>query len=79
MDLSVATELKNSTSIIPIDGHFKLYAGPGAGKTTFLTNHIKRILHQSSKLGKAKKSLALLIQILLLILLLISSKIPLNH
>lgn len=35
MDLSVATELKNSTSIIPIDGHFKLYAGPGAGKTTF--------------------------------------------
>ncbi|UKS60774.1 ATP-dependent helicase [Bacillus toyonensis] len=55
MDLSVATELKNSTSIIPIDEHFKLYAGPGAGKTTFLTNHIKRILHQSSKLGKAKK------------------------
>ncbi|PDY38425.1 DNA helicase [Bacillus wiedmannii] len=55
MDLSVATELENSNSIIPIDEHFKLYAGPGAGKTTFLTNHIKRILHQSTKLGKAKK------------------------
>ncbi|RRN66754.1 ATP-dependent helicase [Peribacillus simplex] len=55
MDLSVAIELENSTNVIPIDEHFKLYAGPGAGKTTFLTNHIKRILHQSSKLGKAKK------------------------
>ncbi|EHL68155.1 hypothetical protein HMPREF1014_04781 [Bacillus sp. 7_6_55CFAA_CT2] len=79
MDLSVATELENSNSIIPIDEHFKLYAGPGAGKTTFLTNHIKRILHQSTKLGKAKKLLVLLIQILPLIHLSINSKILLNH
>ena len=34
MDLSVATELENSNSIIPINEHFKLYAA-GAGKTTF--------------------------------------------
>lgn len=35
MDLSVATELENSNSIIPINEHFKLYAGPGAGKPLF--------------------------------------------
>lgn len=35
MDLSVATELENSNSIIPINEHFKLYAAPGAGKPLF--------------------------------------------
>lgn len=55
MDLSVAIELENSLMPIPTDKHFKLYAGPGAGKTTFLTNHIKRILTQSSRLGKVRK------------------------
>ena len=56
MDLSVATELENSNSIIPINEHFKLYAGP-VQENHFLTNHIKRILHQSTKLGKAKNCL----------------------
>lgn len=55
MDLSVAIEIENSWDEIPIDENFKLYAGPGAGKTTFLTNHIKRILRNSPKLGKVRK------------------------
>lgn len=55
MDLSKATKLKSSKDFIPIDNHFKLYAGPGAGKTTFLTKHIYRILEHSNKISKAKK------------------------
>lgn len=55
MDLSVGIEIENSWNGIPIDENFKLYAGPGAGKTTFLTNHIKRVLRNSTKLGKARK------------------------
>ncbi|PEK06728.1 ATP-dependent helicase [Bacillus toyonensis] len=55
MDISVANELESSLSEIPIDEHFKLYAGPGAGKTTFLTNHIKHILKSSKKLKKTRK------------------------
>lgn len=35
MDLSVARKLKDSKEEINIETHFKLCAGPGAGKTTF--------------------------------------------
>ena len=35
MDLSVATELENSNSIIPINEHFKLYADPVQEKPLF--------------------------------------------
>ena len=40
---------------IGIEKHFKLSAGPGAGKTTFLVNHIKDVLTNSHRLGKNKK------------------------
>lgn len=55
MDLSSAVELENSCAKIPIDNHFKLYAGPGAGKTSFLVNHVKRILAKSDRLAKSRK------------------------
>lgn len=55
MDLSKVIKLESSKDSVPIDNHFKLYAGPGAGKTTFLTNHINRILEHSHKISKAKK------------------------
>lgn len=55
MDISVANELESSLSEIPIDENFKLYAGPGAGKTTFLTNHIRHILKSSKKLKKTRQ------------------------
>lgn len=38
-----------SDELIPINEHFRIVAGPGAGKTTFLVNHIKN-LHKNSKL-----------------------------
>ncbi|KMK76744.1 UvrD-helicase domain-containing protein [Alkalihalobacillus pseudalcaliphilus] len=55
MDLSKAVKLEDSKELIPIEEHFKLYAGPGAGKTTFLTNHIKNVLGASDKLKHKRK------------------------
>lgn len=40
---------------IAIDENFKVEAGPGAGKTLFLVNHIKNVLASSGKLSKLKK------------------------
>lgn len=48
MDMQV-----NSDYIIPnIEQHFKVSAGPGAGKTHWLVGHIKNILANSARLGK---------------------------
>ena len=46
----------NSDAIIPdIESHFKVSAGPGAGKTYWLVNHIKNVLHNSDKLFRTRK------------------------
>lgn len=46
----------NSDSVITdINGHFKVSAGPGAGKTYWLVNHIKNVLHNSDKLFRTRK------------------------
>lgn len=46
----------NSDYIIDdIDKHFKVVAGPGAGKTYWLINHIKNVLKNSNKLNSASK------------------------
>jgi DNA helicase II / ATP-dependent DNA helicase PcrA len=55
MDITVAETLESSKSNIAIDQNFKLYAGPGAGKTTFLASHIRNILRNSTKLNKNRK------------------------
>lgn len=47
--------LKDSQEQINIEHHFKIYAGPGAGKTTWLINHIKNVIQNSKRLGKIKK------------------------
>lgn len=44
-----------SEQIIPIDESFKVSAGPGAGKTHWLINHIKNVVENSSKLDVVKK------------------------
>ena len=44
-----------SDSIIPTEHHFRVSAGPGAGKTHWLVNHIKNVLHNSARLGKSRK------------------------
>ncbi|WP_427108172.1 UvrD-helicase domain-containing protein [Lysinibacillus xylanilyticus] len=55
MDITITKKLESSKSEILTDQNFKLYAGPGAGKTTFLTAHIKRIIRTSTRLNKNRK------------------------
>lgn len=55
MDLSRAIILKDSDEKIESDQHFKLCAGPGAGKTRFLINHINQVINVSNRLGNVKK------------------------
>ena len=38
------------TTLENIEQHVKVFAGPGAGKTRWLINHIKRVLHSSKRL-----------------------------
>lgn len=40
---------------IPIEEDFKVEAGPGAGKTEFLVNHIKNVLQNSTRLSCVRK------------------------
>lgn len=44
-----------SDDIISTEQHFRVSAGPGAGKTHWLVGHIKNVLHTSSRLGKTRK------------------------
>lgn len=55
MDLSVATKLKDSDEKIDISNHFKIVAGPGAGKTRFLINHIHNIIEKSDRISDIRK------------------------
>lgn len=55
MDWSSVSNLSDSNAFIPIERNFKLCAGPGAGKTTFLVNHIRNILSVSTRLSKTRK------------------------
>lgn len=45
----------NSDELIPIEQHFRVSAGPGAGKTYWLVQHIKNVLHNSKRLDKTRK------------------------
>lgn len=47
--------INSDYKITDIDNNFKVSAGPGAGKTFWLVNHIKNILHNSSKLSITRK------------------------
>lgn len=55
MDLSIAQKLNDSKERIDINNHFKVVAGPGAGKTTFLVNHIGNIIESSDKISDLRK------------------------
>lgn len=55
MDSDAIILLKDSHEQIDIEHHFKVNAGPGAGKTTWLINHIKNVVQHSNRLGKVKK------------------------
>jgi DNA helicase-2/ATP-dependent DNA helicase PcrA len=45
----------NSDTLITVEQHFRVSAGPGAGKTHWLVEHIKNVLHNSKRLGKTRK------------------------
>ena len=55
MVMSTEVKLIASDEAIPIEEHFRVSAGPGAGKTHWLINHIKNVLHNSKRLGKTRK------------------------
>jgi DNA helicase-2/ATP-dependent DNA helicase PcrA len=40
------------TSLMDIERDFKIYAGPGAGKTTWLVSHLENVLKKSKRLSK---------------------------
>ncbi|EJR17902.1 ATP-dependent helicase [Bacillus paranthracis] len=45
----------SSQDTIDIERHFKVTAGPGAGKTHWLINHIRNVLGHSDRLEKTRK------------------------
>lgn len=56
MDMSVEpTGIDSGDKLGDIEHHFRVLAGPGAGKTHWLVNHIKHVLHTSERLGKSRK------------------------
>lgn len=55
MDLSTTIKLKDCYEKINIENNFKLCAGPGAGKTRFLVNHINNIVLNSKRISKVRK------------------------
>ncbi|MCE7531671.1 UvrD-helicase domain-containing protein [Acinetobacter nosocomialis] len=48
-------QIDSNKRLEDIDHHFKVSAGPGAGKTYWLVEHIRNVLHHSSRLGKIRK------------------------
>lgn len=45
----------SSDTLIDIEQNFRVSAGPGAGKTYWLTKHIENVLHNSKRLGRSQK------------------------
>lgn len=48
-------EIDSDTLLEDIDSHFKVVAGPGAGKTYWLIKHVKNVLSESDRLTPASK------------------------
>lgn len=48
-------QIDSNIKLEDIEHHFKVSAGPGAGKTHWLVGHIKNVLHNSSRLNKIRK------------------------
>ena len=48
-------ELLHIDSLKDIESNFKIYAGPGAGKTTWLISHLERVQKKSKRLGKTRQ------------------------
>ena len=48
-------DINSNDKLDDIEHHFRVLAGPGAGKTYWLVNHIKEVLHTSKRLDKSRK------------------------
>ena len=48
-------QITSDTILDDVEHHFRVSAGPGAGKTHWLVEHIKNVLHKSERLAKTKK------------------------
>lgn len=53
--MDTSTELITSKSLLPIDSHLKISAGPGAGKTTLLANHVIEVIKNSEKISELRR------------------------
>lgn len=49
--LEEAQEITSGSTLDDIETHFRILAGPGAGKTYWLVNHIKKVIRHSKRLG----------------------------
>lgn len=47
--------LPHISTLENIETNFKVFAGPGAGKTTWLISHLERVLYESNRLNKTGK------------------------
>ncbi|MHC1689960.1 MAG: UvrD-helicase domain-containing protein [Bacteroidales bacterium] len=47
--------LPHISTLDNIESDFKVFAGPGAGKTTWLISHLERVLRESNRLNKTRK------------------------
>jgi len=47
--------ITSDSLLIDTEHHFRVSAGPGAGKTHWLVEHMRNVLHRSSRLGKTRK------------------------
>ena len=45
--------IESDTNLDDIEHHFRVFAGPGAGKTYWLLNHIKNVIMNSERLSPA--------------------------
>ncbi|MCQ1534808.1 ATP-dependent helicase [Methanosarcina sp. KYL-1] len=52
MDMNTCSDVYTMENI---EHHFKVFAGPGAGKTKWLIDHIGRVSRESTRLGKTRK------------------------
>ncbi|MDC5511588.1 AAA family ATPase, partial [Acinetobacter baumannii] len=48
-------QIDSNKRLDDIEHHFKVSAGPGAGKTHWLVEHIRNVLHHSNRLSKIRK------------------------
>jgi len=53
--MSEIINLSDVSALTDIESNFKVYAGPGAGKTSWLISHIEKVLRTSDRLAKTRR------------------------